>query len=930
MIRFGNLQSPCFKGVDNLTSNKVLKNQEQPLKRPEIKELTDVKIPLSVNIPIGYSKLGIATLDNGLEIHNYKLSNGLRVSIVPMETNSTVIRTFVNTGAINEEESQRGISHFLEHMAFNGTSGEDGYKKLSTGDVFRIVGNIGGNTNASTNFALTDYYIQAPIFYDTDLEEIISVQGAMMNNLALPESMIEKERGPVISEINMYSDFPEMLAYNEALKNLYGLQTKSTDYVAGTVENIQGLSKADVEAYYRKNYHPANMFTTLAGDVEPDEAIKLIAKHFHTQVKNVPPKKIDSITPIETSIRRDFVSSKTLENKGFVMFNGPKNSNLKDQIVMDFVCSLLFGSANARITKHIDDTTISMNMGIEKVSTNPSEGQMLYFEYSAHENEYEKALEVLYSELGNFKKPTQESIDKIKKSKLNTFDRRCKNPSSFLSMLGNTHFTTGDNSIMQYRNLIQSITADDVVRCVDKYLDLSKASIAVVHPKEKVNISEVSFKGVKKRQVFKPENIKTYKFNNNFDVASYDTKGDYKYSAIMIGLEKDVEHKPGTYILLDAILNDGVEDFTRQQFDMVLADKLISNSISAGSGGIRIFTHCNKEEMPYALSLAMLQLYKPNLTEEALSHAKDSIKKYLEVKDTTSTDLIYSAVLPNTLDDNKDAILANIDSITLDDVKQLHKSILEKGVGQVAFTTSANDEAYSNKILEVINSFKKVVPKTYDRGKEYVPVDKSVVKTYVNSNAQADVSIGYKYKTNSNMKDDLLFSVVSELLSKNAFNDLREQQQLAYRVEAFNMEEDAQNSVLMCNILTTTKDEESGMVSYDNVQKSIDGFFKLIEDLKNGDFSEDDLQAVKLEIKGRMLQASDSEAVKTKLLLANLKNPYGVLATNKEYSLIDSLTKEEVIAAARHIFAVKPVFGITANNETLEFNKEYFKELAGD
>ena len=143
---------------------------------------------------------------------------------MPMETNSTVIRTFVNTGAINEEESQRGISHFLEHMAFNGTSGEDGYKKLSTGDVFRIVGNIGGNTNACTNFALTDYYIQAPIFYDTDLEEIISVQGAMMNNLALPESMIEKERGPVISEINMYSDFPEMLAYNEALKNLYGLK----------------------------------------------------------------------------------------------------------------------------------------------------------------------------------------------------------------------------------------------------------------------------------------------------------------------------------------------------------------------------------------------------------------------------------------------------------------------------------------------------------------------------------------------------------------------------------------------------------------------------------------------------------------------------------------------------------------------------------
>lgn len=930
MIRFDKVQSPCFKGVDKLTSSDVVPKHTQTSSTRELTTLPDVKIPLTVNIPAGYSKLGVETLENGVEIHNYKLSNGLRVSIVPMETNSTVIRTFVNTGAINEDESQRGISHFLEHMAFNGTSGEDGYKKLSTGDVFRIVGNIGGNTNACTNFALTDYYIQAPIFYDTDLEEIISVQGAMMNNLALPESMIEKERGPVISEINMYSDFPEMLAYNAALKNLYGLQTHSLDYVAGTVENIQGLSKTDVEAYYRKNYHPANMFTTLAGDVNPDEAIKLIAKHFHTQVKNVPPKKINSIKPIETYIRRDFVSSKTLENKGFVMFNGPKNNNLKDQIVMDFVCSLLFGSVNARITKHIDDTTIGMQMGTEKVSTNPNDGQVLYFEYSSREEDYEKALEVIYSELANFKEPTQEAVDKIKKSKLNTFDKRCKNPSSFLSVLGDSHFTTGDNSITKYRETIKSITPEDITRCVNEYLDLQKASIAIVHPKEKIKTSDISFKGIKKRHVLKPENIKTYKFNNNFDVASYDTKGDYKYSAIVIGLEKDIENKPGTCILLDAILNNGVEDFTRQQFDMVLADKLISNSISASNGGIRIFTHCNKEEMPYALSLAMLQLYKPNLTEEALSHAKDSIKKYLEVKDTTSTDLIYSAIFPDSLEDSKEAILANIDSITLDDVKQLYKNILEKGVGQVAFTTSANDDAYTNEILKAINLLKKVAPKTYDRGKEYVPVDKSVVKTHINSNAQADVSIGYKYKTNSNMKDDLLFSIVSELLSKNAFNDLREQQQLAYRVEAFNMEEDAQNSVLICNILTTTKDEESGVASCDNIQKSIDGFLKLIEDLKNGNFSDDDLQAVKLEIKGRMLQASDSESVKTKLLLANLKNPYGVLATNQEYSLIDSLTKEEVIAAARHIFAVKPVFGITANNETLEFNKEYLKGLEED
>ena len=168
MIRFDKVNQPVFNGVE-LKKNISASTTEPPFTSSEIKELPSIQHPTTVNIPCGYTKMGIEKLDNGQEIHNYKLANGLRVSILPMDTNTTVIRSFVNTGAINEIDSQRGISHFLEHMAFNGTNGSNGYKKLATGDVFKLVSNIGGYTNAATNFALTDYFIQAPIFFDSDL-----------------------------------------------------------------------------------------------------------------------------------------------------------------------------------------------------------------------------------------------------------------------------------------------------------------------------------------------------------------------------------------------------------------------------------------------------------------------------------------------------------------------------------------------------------------------------------------------------------------------------------------------------------------------------------------------------------------------------------------------------------------------------------------
>ena len=135
---------------------KLVKNEH------EIKDLSNVTPDFAINKPIRYFKLGIETLNNGLKVHSYKLANGYRVTIIPMEGSPAVVKNYVNVGSMNETQNIKGISHFLEHMAFNGTNGQNGHIKLEVGDSFKKIDELGGWTNASTNYAITDYVNSTP------------------------------------------------------------------------------------------------------------------------------------------------------------------------------------------------------------------------------------------------------------------------------------------------------------------------------------------------------------------------------------------------------------------------------------------------------------------------------------------------------------------------------------------------------------------------------------------------------------------------------------------------------------------------------------------------------------------------------------------------------------------------------------------------
>ena len=313
---------PSFKGAETSQT------------KPQIEQVSDIKPDFAVKTPMAYTKTGEMNFPYDTKAYCYKLANGQRVIIVPQE-GETVLRTYVNTGSMNEPDKIRGISHYIEHNLFNGSEG------LEQGDFFKNVDKMGASTNASTGFAETNYYISSNLLNDGDLEKKIKLHASMLETPLFATDKLDKEKGIVNSEINMITSNPENLAVNKMIKNLYGIKSTSSDMIGGTTDNITNLTRDDVVNYYKNNYYPANMVTVISGDVKPDDTMQLISKYFTSKKQPTLPQHLEKFTPTQKAVREDIISDKATASTVVVGFNGPASNNTKDRIyVVDSLYSL--------------------------------------------------------------------------------------------------------------------------------------------------------------------------------------------------------------------------------------------------------------------------------------------------------------------------------------------------------------------------------------------------------------------------------------------------------------------------------------------------------------------------------------------------------------------------------------------------------------
>jgi predicted Zn-dependent peptidase len=200
------------------------------------------------------------------------LKNGLRIITLPMHENPTVtVLVMVEAGSKYETRDINGISHFLEHMCFKGTT-----KRPTSLDITRELDGLGAHYNAFTSQEYTGYYAKADYkHFDT----VLDVVSDMYVNPVFNEQEIEKEKGVIIEEINMYEDLPQQHVQDLFLKLLYGDQPAGW-YITGPKEVIRGITRKDFVDYRDKHYVAGATTVVVAGNMKEEQAISAIEKKF--------------------------------------------------------------------------------------------------------------------------------------------------------------------------------------------------------------------------------------------------------------------------------------------------------------------------------------------------------------------------------------------------------------------------------------------------------------------------------------------------------------------------------------------------------------------------------------------------------------------------------------------------------------------------
>jgi len=200
------------------------------------------------------------------------LSNGLRIVTHELPgTQAATVLILVGAGSRYETREINGISHFLEHMFFKGA------KKYKTAkEVSEKIDGIGGDFNAFTGKEYVGYYVKAA---SRHLETSMEVLGDMLLFCNLDQKEIDKERGVIMEEYNMYQDTPMYQVGWDFERLMYGDQPMGWDQV-GTKEVIYGVTREQFNEYKEALYSPDNVVISVVGNVKHEDVLKKVHSFF--------------------------------------------------------------------------------------------------------------------------------------------------------------------------------------------------------------------------------------------------------------------------------------------------------------------------------------------------------------------------------------------------------------------------------------------------------------------------------------------------------------------------------------------------------------------------------------------------------------------------------------------------------------------------
>jgi len=896
------------------------------------------KAQINSNIPVSYKQIGeikVPGLKDSARI--YKLANGQRI-ITASKKGPIVVRTVYNTGSLNEPDNKRGISHFIEHNLFNGS------RNLKPKEYDLKVSDLGGETNASTGFAATDYYLKIQPVNDNALEEALKLNAEQTQFPLFPNEQLIKEKEPVKSEIDMCADSPEDAAVCTALKNLFKIKTSSENFVIGTKNNINSLTRSDVLDYFNTWYTPDNAVTVITGNIDHNEAASLAAKYFNKQndYSNIQKRFYEPVEYIDKPVREDIIKSNAEQpsiTAAFAVKEGTPDTEI-DKL------DVLFGLMNLKNSgfyKAMDKLGVSFDIVKENMQNKPQGAKAVLITLSAPEDKLETALKTLYDQIREISNntPDYKDVINVKKSIINSIYASAENSKDLNSLLSDAVMNNNYSCFTSKINTVSNITPEDISKTAAKYLDLNKVSICVSHHKDadaaliNRNYSgarSVSFGAkIKPADILKEENasVKQFKLSNGIESTVIEGNMAAK-SAVILDLKTDELNKTSSaaFMVLNEMLARGSSLNDAESFNKILDEKDISISLSAGLDGLNAVLDCSTDEIKDAAELLKEKLMHPNLTQKEFERAKQLVKEAVDAESISAFDKLHQELHPELgIYKDKKTRLKELEALKLSDIQALYSRIIYSSSLHALMCApySSNPELtslFNNELASIPLNFKPFSLKKAAQYNIYKPLKEEKILTEAREQSQAEIVQGFKFKKSDNIDDIAKINLLNIILgaggmSSRLFLDLREDKKLAYSVKS-GLYYEKDTGVLYLKIGTTTQSPDFKEGSPENVLKSIEGFRRNVNLLKTQKVSVKELEAAKIKYKTAVLNSLETNILKSHVYADAKNSYYGMKVNEKLFEAIDKITPDDIMQTADYVFKNPSVISIAAGRTTLE------------
>jgi zinc protease len=404
------------------------------------------------------------------------LKNGMKVLVQSDHSIPNVaLYIFYRIGSRNEHPGTTGLSHFFEHMMFNGA------KKYGPGDLDKVMEANGGSNNAYTTKDTTVYQDWFP---RSALPLIFDIEADRIRDLNFDPQKIQSERGVVASE--------RRLSVDNNNRGILSEQLWATAYVAhtyqwpvvGWMSDIEHWTLEDLKNHFAMGYSPSNATMVVVGDVTSEEIFQLCEKYVEPIPSHAPPPPVTTVEPEQLGERRLVVHKRAELPLLLIGYHVPQ-TNHPDFYALNILRTVLYQGESSRMYQRLVDkdqlalfvrsfSSSAFDPSLEQIIAQPKKG--------VDPAACEKAI---YEELERAKNSaiTDEELEKAKNIRLVEFYQQMRTISGRANTIGTYEVFFGDyNKLFDAAKNYAAVTKDDVQRVAKTYFGPNNRTVATLIP----------------------------------------------------------------------------------------------------------------------------------------------------------------------------------------------------------------------------------------------------------------------------------------------------------------------------------------------------------------------------------------------------------------------------------------------------------------